>query len=156
MTTAIPVAKNATVSDVRAPYAIRTKRSRPVSSTPRKYLGGALVSGPGHQVGADGRPNSSSDSRLTWFGAWPDQVAMSGAKIAIRSIRMMITTPASANRSLRKWLQKISQGLRPMIEAGVSADGALMSRSSRAARSRCSAWDTSVSVSDRLMPGTGY
>ena len=61
MTTAIPVAKNATVSDVRAPYAIRTKRSRPVSSTPRRYLGGAFASGPGHQVGADGRPNSSSD-----------------------------------------------------------------------------------------------
>ena len=81
---------------------------------------------------------------------------MSGAKIAIRSIKMMITTPASANRSWRKWLQKISQGLLPMIEAGVSADGALMSRSSRAACSRCSAWDTSVSVSDRLMPGTGY
>ena len=42
---------------------------------------------------------------------------------------MMITTPARANRSWRKWLQKISQGLLPMIDAGVSADGAAISRS---------------------------
>src|SRR5687768_6364674 len=82
--------------------------------------------------------------------------ATTGAKIAMSSIRAMITRPPSAKRSCRKCRQKISQGLRPMIDAGVSADGAAASRSGRSRASPCSTPDTSVSVSDRLMPGKRY
>ena len=112
-----------------------------------------LLSGPGHQVGAEGA-ELVERFRFTWLGAWPVQLAIA-ARSAIRIIRMMITTPPSAKRSLRKWRQKISQGLRPMIDAGISADGA-DSRSARSSTSRCSTSETSVSVSERLMPEPGY
>ena len=107
----------------------RTRSARrghgPVSSTPRSTPGGAFASGSGPpRWGPRGGRTRRATSGSPGWARGPDQLAISGAKIAIRIIRMMITTPASANRSLRKWRQKISQGLRPMIDAGVSADGA--------------------------------
>src|SRR5262245_18377584 len=83
-------------------------------------------------------------------------LAITGAKIAINMIVAMATRPAIANRSFRKARQKICQGLRPMIDAGVSADGPAASRSARWSASRSSTLGRSDWMSERLMPGPGY
>src|SRR6266540_620440 len=59
----MPVAKNATISDVRAPYITRTNKSRPALSAPNQKL----------PFGPWGRPNAFVISRRkTWFGPWPN------------------------------------------------------------------------------------
>ena len=90
----MPVAKNATISEVRAPYITRTNSSRPLSSAPNQNW----------WLGPLGSPNSFRVWLMkSWFGPWcTSLVAMNGAKIAMRMSRPRNTRLAMARRSRLK------------------------------------------------------
>ncbi len=113
ISTAIPDATTPTMSEVRAPTMVRTKRSRPAESAPNQNC----------RFGPYGTPKSSSIvSGNVSFGPCPVSFcAIQPPKIARKTSRMTTTPPASAALSCLKRAQKSCRGLRPAVVAGTTA-----------------------------------
>src|SRR3954447_4827360 len=111
MTTVIAVAAPPTSSDTRAPYAIRTRMSRPRSSVPSQNV----------PFGPRGNPSGVSPmSRYCSFGGCPVIAVNTGAKIAISTISTITTSEIIATLSLRNRRIASTNGLRPSIALGSS------------------------------------
>ncbi len=106
-TTVSRVAVTPTSNEIRAPYAVRTRMSRPSGSVPKRN----------RLLGPTGRPFSSRAplSRYWVFTPWPVQCAISGAMMASRNTRAMTTSEIIATLSLRSRRHASSHGVRPWI-----------------------------------------
>ena len=104
ISTAIPVATTPTSSDVRAPYIVRTNRSRPAASAPNQNC----------SFGPFGRPNSSVIGvRYGSLGGCPLIRSASGPpKIARKMSTQTTTPPPIAALSCLKRVQNICRGER--------------------------------------------
>ena len=88
--TARPLATTPAISEIRVPYATRTRTSRPRSSAPNRNV----------RLGPAGKPNEFRAVNGYWSpGPCPIRCAITGAKMATRVMKRMTIAEAMANRS---------------------------------------------------------
>ncbi len=121
-TVAITVVTIPTNRDIRAPYRIRTSRSRPVPSVPSKN---PFVPGP------TGRPAAVSPLfGYAVVGGWPVSAANAGAAMASPTMMTMTISDATATLSWRSRRQVSCHWLRPSIACSGADSAARASNSS--------------------------
>ena len=104
MSTVRSVAITPTSSEMREPYAIRTRRSRPWSSVPSQNV----------RLGGRGRPSGVRPvSEYCSFTGWPVSHATAGAQTATRKMPTMTEPARIAAGSCRSRSSASRHGLRP-------------------------------------------